>query len=497
MQTFFTSDIHESHKNIVSLSDRKRVVVQEQHSEWLVEMWNKQAINGDCKIYHCGDYSFSTKYDHIAKFTAQLNGQKFLIKGNHDRSETLNRLVEDKLIQAWYDYKEIKIGEQRAVMFHYPIASWNRQAYGVWHLHGHCVDMKTEILTIDGWKKREEISSNEEIISYNISTGLLEKDKILETIDLDYSGEVIVGDGRSYDFRFTSDHTDLVRNSPIGPVTKTKAKTLLEKNKAWMILAGVNNDNNGTGLSLDELKLYIIIAADGSIKVETNLCRVRIKKTHKIDYITKLLERLNINYNLHESKGYLSFNFYLPVSFNKLNIKGLDKFLLQAKVEEADAVFDAYANSDGYLHGNTLIIYSTKEQEIDILQAMFCQTGYMSNKYSRYHGFGNNLQHQLSVTKRQERSFSGKDLKTEVVENEHFWCVKTKNQTWIMRRNGVTKITGNCHGSYNTKGKILDVGLDSAYNILGEHRMFTEQDIEQHMFKRLVSTVDHHSVKGE
>lgn len=133
----FTSDIHESHKNICSLTDRKKVVQQEQHSEWLVELWNKQATNND-QVFHCGDYSFSTKYDHIAEFTSKLKGQKFFIKGNHDRSEIFDRLAEEKLIQAWYDYKEIKLGETKACLFHYPMVTWNKSHYESYALHGHC-----------------------------------------------------------------------------------------------------------------------------------------------------------------------------------------------------------------------------------------------------------------------------------------------------------------------------------------------------------------------
>ena len=60
---------------------------------------------------------------------------------------------------------------------------------------------------------------------------------------------------------------------------------------------------------------------------------------------------------------------------------------------------------------------------------------------------------------------------------------------------GSTLITGNCHGSYEVPGKILDVGLDSAYNILGEHRFFTEEDIVNIMATKMAISVDHHTVK--
>ena len=52
---------------------------------------------------------------------------------------------------------------------------------------------------------------------------------------------------------------------------------------------------------------------------------------------------------------------------------------------------------------------------------------------------------------------------------------------------------GHCYGSLGSaKGKILDVGLDSAYNIFGEHRFFTEQDVIEYMQSRELPVADHH-----
>jgi len=46
-------------------------------------------------------------------------------------------LKKDGLIQNWYHYEEIKIGDTPTVLFHFPIASWHKVGYGAWHLHGH------------------------------------------------------------------------------------------------------------------------------------------------------------------------------------------------------------------------------------------------------------------------------------------------------------------------------------------------------------------------
>lgn len=134
----FTSDLHLGHKNIVKFTNRGiDCLSQDNHEQWVIDLWNTAVSAGDL-VYHLGDFSFFTNYQDLAEAVYKMKGQKIFIKGNHDRREHLDKLVKDQLIQAWYDYKEIKIGEIPVVLFHFPIASWHRQSHGAWHLHGHC-----------------------------------------------------------------------------------------------------------------------------------------------------------------------------------------------------------------------------------------------------------------------------------------------------------------------------------------------------------------------
>lgn len=133
----FTSDLHHEHRRIVEFTNRGKDTTQENHTEWLVDTWNKNVDKGDI-CYHLGDFSFAKDYSSIRLFASALNGTKIFIKGNHDKRENLDRLVKDGLIAAWYDYKEIKLQDIPTVLFHFPIASWHRQSHGALHLHGHC-----------------------------------------------------------------------------------------------------------------------------------------------------------------------------------------------------------------------------------------------------------------------------------------------------------------------------------------------------------------------
>lgn len=136
-KTLFTSDVHFHHKNIVKFTNRGKDTTQDNHDEWLIELWNSQVNNQD-KIYMLGDFSFSHKYDEVADVVDRLNGQKLFLVGNHDSHETFLQLKKDKLISNFYDTKHIKIKGNAVHMYHFAIESWNKQGHGGWHLHGHC-----------------------------------------------------------------------------------------------------------------------------------------------------------------------------------------------------------------------------------------------------------------------------------------------------------------------------------------------------------------------
>ena len=134
----FTSDLHFGHNRIVEFTNRGADCgSQNNHTAWLIDLWNIEVSAGDV-VYHLGDFSFFKEYEEVSKVVNQLKGNKIFIKGNHDKREHLDQLVKDNLISAWYDYKEIKLQDASVVLFHFPIASWHKQGYGAYHLHGHC-----------------------------------------------------------------------------------------------------------------------------------------------------------------------------------------------------------------------------------------------------------------------------------------------------------------------------------------------------------------------
>lgn len=67
--------------------------------------------------------------------------------------------------------------------------------------------------------------------------------------------------------------------------------------------------------------------------------------------------------------------------------------------------------------------------------------------------------------------------------------------TWDRMHHGSFHLHGHSHGSLAPYGRRLDVGLDNAFNILGEHRFFTEKEVYDICVSQGIKSPDHHTVK--
>lgn len=131
---YFTSDTHFSHTNILKYENRPYKDVQDMNSQ-MIKNWNETVTNND-QVYILGDFCFGSKEDTM-KIANQLNGQKFLIMGNHDQKvKTMSK--EEKSCFGWVkDYYVLKHNNMKFVLFHFPIQVWDCKHHGSVHLYGH------------------------------------------------------------------------------------------------------------------------------------------------------------------------------------------------------------------------------------------------------------------------------------------------------------------------------------------------------------------------
>ena len=128
---FYISDLHFGHTNCLKFDNRPWFTIEE-HDKALIENWNKVVSPGDI-VYILGDM-FWCRTQEAIRILDQLNGQKILIKGNHDRchdTQFIKRFVKIT------DYLEVDDEGRNIVLCHYPIPCFKNHYYGWYHLYGH------------------------------------------------------------------------------------------------------------------------------------------------------------------------------------------------------------------------------------------------------------------------------------------------------------------------------------------------------------------------
>jgi calcineurin-like phosphoesterase family protein len=130
---YYISDTHFGHANIIGFDKRPFQNTLEME-EKIIENWNKRATKDDV-VYILGDFCWGTEKEWL-RILDLLNGEKVLIKGNHDIKSPSAQLK--KKFRQICDYKEITDCRKRIIMSHYPNLFY-RASYGdnTWHFCGH------------------------------------------------------------------------------------------------------------------------------------------------------------------------------------------------------------------------------------------------------------------------------------------------------------------------------------------------------------------------
>jgi calcineurin-like phosphoesterase family protein len=133
MNTFFTSDTHFGHGNIIKYCNRPFKTSYEMDTA-IVERWNTIVMPGDT-VYHLGDFAFGrdATSEYISKLAKKLSGDIHLIHGNHEKIAKSMKWF----FKSMKDYDEIEVQGQRIVLFHYGLRTWHHDLRGTWHLYGH------------------------------------------------------------------------------------------------------------------------------------------------------------------------------------------------------------------------------------------------------------------------------------------------------------------------------------------------------------------------
>lgn len=139
---FFISDTHFCHSNIIKYCNRPYSDVDEMNKDF-IERWNS-VVGKDDIVYHLGDFALCDKAG-IKLLAKQLNGTKYLVRGNHDHwSKTFyEECGFNVLINPPVVLDGITINGNQVCVSHTPIRD-SQMPKGCINLHGHIHEKKLE-----------------------------------------------------------------------------------------------------------------------------------------------------------------------------------------------------------------------------------------------------------------------------------------------------------------------------------------------------------------
>lgn len=136
---YLTSDTHFGHANIIKYCNRPFASASEMDRK-LIENWNSVVTQQDT-VYHLGDFGFYRSDDEFANIINRLNGNKFIIFGNHDKQLKSNKKLQSLFGGCFHGIHEVKTSfddeKYHLVLCHYAMKVWNKSHRGSIHLYGH------------------------------------------------------------------------------------------------------------------------------------------------------------------------------------------------------------------------------------------------------------------------------------------------------------------------------------------------------------------------
>lgn len=440
----------------------------------------------DTMIYHKNGsaYHEAARYDQVFEYMFVF------LKGK--RPKTVN-IIKDKP-NKWAGSKTFgtpstrqKDGSIKKMKEGFTIAEYGAR-YNVWYVvnskgfggdklsyeHPACVDIYTECLTKNGWKKYNEININDIILSYNIFNDTLEWDSVKDIHISEYHGDIYEANSRRLSMIITPNHRNVIELNG-----KISIKETSELKNRHNILTSCPLNSNYEKINENVAYLLGIIITDGHISNGIHITQDYNYNKEVYDKIINALNALEVNYSVSKRRRYYTYigtkklenkisidekdiekYDYYKVSYcsdinilDKNLIDEIIKFIPDKKITELiynldnnslNKIIEGIIDGDGVIRcdkGNSYVITGKYEEFHSNLQILAFLAGYTADCITNSN---NKIYTQLT----KNRSKNLRNSKESLLEKKKFdgivWCPEVeKNGTWIARKNGKLFITGN------------------------------------------------------
>lgn len=358
-------------------------------------------------------------------------------------------------------------------------------------LSGACVDLATEILTLEGWKKHNEVHIGDDIWSLDILTKRMIIDKVVDKTEF-AADDVWESTCRSFNAVSTGNHKWVLRHvqynegSNYGTETfvikTTKDLVELASSTRYSIPHNVDDINYPIAFIVDKLVidndhqalmvLLGLIAGDGSL-TPGHYLQLDAHLNGNSGEVA-LIDECNTIIGVEPSKILNStggVRWKYPASFRneiaeyfetttsgdkKAVVKTFTKkFITTITPEDARYIIKGYMHSDGHYGMHSGVRHFQFRNTENAIINDFMHIAYLAglnprlsqSEYFSQDGLGKRRKPVKTVRLRVSRgtSCNNVQLKHRKIEGlVDVWCPTTKTGTWVARRNGTVYITHNC-----------------------------------------------------
>lgn len=121
---YYIADLHFYHAAMNDRMDHRGFADVEEMNEYMINKWNQKVRKND-DVVIIGDLSWGNA-EETSQLTRRLNGNLYLIQGNHDRF--VSKTTMDMRRFVWVKpYEELYDNKRKVILCHYPIMCYNGQ----------------------------------------------------------------------------------------------------------------------------------------------------------------------------------------------------------------------------------------------------------------------------------------------------------------------------------------------------------------------------------
>lgn len=327
----------------------------------------------------------------------------------------------------------------------------------------HCVDLATEILTLDGWKRFDELTIGQSIYEHDLASGELMIGE-LKGVNVFKGQRQAFRVGNSFhEMYYTAKHRCLVKNKQQKVVFVTPSD--LKQGHRFMAPFALSEPPKKRDFTEEFIRICGWVCAEGYYRASGKSIRLYQSKTANSAYCRdlsellsrypgtrKMPERANDSRTEWNITGELAYMIRLmmpdkcPSALFINKMSNCDRRLFLYEFMRGDGSWGKKVTSPGrisrkrdfFTSGKCVRAFQKRRDVTNALQHMACLAGMTSS--IKYKATGHMF---TLLPSGQYLDYANTDITSVIIDGA--WCPTTTTGTWVMRSKGRVYLTGNSH----------------------------------------------------